>query len=84
MPDELHGPPFTRVQGQYLAYIATYIKLHGRAPAEWEVQHYFKVTPPSVHGMILTLERRGLIARTPGVARSIRVLVPRDAIPPLE
>jgi Mn-dependent DtxR family transcriptional regulator len=84
MPDQPHGPPFTRIQGQYLAYIATYLKLHGRAPAEWEVQHYFKVTPPSVHAMILTLERRGLIARTPGVARSIRVLVPRDAIPSLE
>jgi Mn-dependent DtxR family transcriptional regulator len=84
MPDEQPRSTFTRVQGQYLAYIATYTKLHGRPPAEWEVQQYFKVTPPSVHGMILTLERLGLIARTPGVARSVRVLVPRDAVPPLD
>jgi hypothetical protein len=33
--------------------------------------------------MVLTLERRGLIERTPGAARSIRVLVPRDQLPEL-
>jgi hypothetical protein len=32
--------PFTDLQGQYLAYIATYIKLHRRAPAEADLQHY--------------------------------------------
>lgn len=45
---------------------------------------YFNVTPPSVHQMILTLERRGLIARVPGRARSITVLVVRDQLPALD
>lgn len=74
---------FTTRQGQYLAFISMYTKLHGRAPAEAEIQRYFRVTPPSVHQMILTLERKGLIRREPGVARSIRVLVPADEVPRL-
>jgi repressor LexA len=78
------SPRFTRKQGQYLAFIYYYTKLHGLAPAEAELQAYFKVTPPSVHQMILTLEARGLISREPGKARSVRLLVPREALPDLE
>jgi DNA-binding MarR family transcriptional regulator len=76
--------PFTQLQGQYLAFIAAYTKVNGRPPAEADLQRYFGVTPPSVHSMILTLEKRGLIARTPGQSRSIQVLVPRDQLPPLD
>lgn len=76
--------PYTKLQGQYLAFIASYTKLHRRAPAETDMQMYFRVTPPTVHQMVLTLERRGLISRTPGQARSIQVLVPRDQLPDLE
>jgi repressor LexA len=75
---------FTKLQGQYLAYIAMYTKLHRRPPAEADLQRFFGVTPPSVHDMILTLEKRGLISRTPGRARSIEVLVPQDQLPALE
>ena len=75
---------FTKLQGQYLAYIATYTKLHRRPPAEADIQRYFNVTPPAVHGMIVTLTRLGLIERVPGQARSIRVLVAREELPPLD
>ena len=75
---------FTKVQGQYLAFIVAYAKLNRRAPAEADFQRYFEVTPPSVHNMILTLERRRLIKRTPGRSRSIEVLVPLSEIPPLD
>ncbi len=75
---------FSELQGQYLAFIAAYTKVNGRPPAEADLQRYFKVTPPSVHSMILTLERRGLIRRTPGLARSIEVLVARDDLPRLD
>jgi Mn-dependent DtxR family transcriptional regulator len=75
---------FTKLQGQYLAFIALYTKLHRRPPAEANLQEYFGVTPPSVHNMVITLERHGLIARTPGRARSIEVLVPHDQLPTLE
>jgi DNA-binding MarR family transcriptional regulator len=78
-------PPsrFTPKQGQYLAFIHAYTLVLRRAPAEADLQRYFCVTPPSVHQMVLTLERAGLIHRQPGVARSIKVLVEPEALPPL-
>jgi DNA-binding MarR family transcriptional regulator len=48
------------------------------------MQRYFGVTPPSVHSMVLTLEKRGFIERVPGRPRSIRVLVPAEEVPPLQ
>jgi hypothetical protein len=48
------------------------------------MQRFFRLTPPSVHQMLLTLERNGLISRRPGMARSIAVLVDRADLPPLE
>jgi len=70
---------FTEKQGQYLAFIYTYAHMFGRPPAEVDMQRHFQVTPPTVHQMIVTLERNGLIRRQPGVARSIQILVaPKD------
>jgi DNA-binding MarR family transcriptional regulator len=77
------APRFTPKQGQYLAFINAYTLVLGRPPAEADLQRYFQVTPPSVHQMVLTLERAGLIHRQPGVARSIRILIDQDALPPL-
>jgi len=74
----------TAKQGQYLAFIFYYTKIHGRAPAESDMLHYFKVSPPSVHQMVLTLESNGFIERVPGQARSIRLLIPRADLPDLE
>jgi len=74
----------TRLQGQYLAFIDAYTKVNGMAPAEVDLQRYFRVTPPTVHQMILTLERKGLISRTPGKSRSVKILVPRAELPVLE
>lgn len=54
-----------------------------RPPAEADIQKYFEVTPPTVHQMLITLERKGLIRRTPGVARSIELLVAPDSLPVL-
>ena len=75
--------PFTARQGQYLAFIYAYTMVNARPPAEADIQRYFSVSPPSVHQMVLTLERNKLIRRTPGVARSIVLLVPPDVLPVL-
>jgi len=40
-------------------------------------------TPPTVHQMLVTLERKGLIRRKPGVARSIELLVSPASLPVL-
>jgi DNA-binding MarR family transcriptional regulator len=74
---------FTEKQGQYLAFIHAYTLVIGRPPAEADLRRHFHVTPPSVHQMVLTLERAGLIRRRPGVARSIELLVNPEALPPL-
>jgi len=75
---------FTPKQGQYLAFIYYYTKINKRPPAEADIQWYFRVTPPTVHQMILRLEERGLIKRIPGQARTIEVLVPPEQLPLLE
>ena len=75
---------FTEKQGQYLAFIYVYVHMFRQAPAEADMQRHFRVTPPSVHQMVLGLERDGLITRQPGVARSIEILIPPQDIPILE
>ena len=49
---------YTPRQGQYLAFIHYYTKLNGRPPAEADMQRYFRVSPPTVHQMVLNLEER--------------------------
>lgn len=74
-------PRFTVAQGQYLAFIYAYSRIFKRPPAEADMQQHFQVTPPSVHQMILTLERNGLIKRQPRAARSIELLVRPEELP---
>ena len=84
----LDGQPtsrsFTEKQGQYLAFIWAYTLINGQAPAEREMQRFFGVTAPSVHQMVLTLERASLITRKPGVARSIELCVDHNSLPTLQ
>lgn len=82
-PGGRDSPTFTTRQGQYLAFIHAYTLVLGRPPAEADIQRFFRVSPPSVHQMIVSLEKAGLIARQPGVPRSIAVLVDRKALPEL-
>jgi Mn-dependent DtxR family transcriptional regulator len=74
---------FTEKQEQYLAFINTYDLLHGQPPSEADMQAFFRVTPPTVHTMVLQLESRGLITRTPRAARSIRLNVAEEDLPRL-
>jgi DNA-binding MarR family transcriptional regulator len=75
---------FTDKQGEYLAFIYAYSHMFRRAPAEADMQRHFRVSPPSVHQMVVTLERAGLIRRQPGVARSIEIIIPPEEIPILK
>jgi hypothetical protein len=73
---------FTPTQGRYLAFIHAYTNVHGYPPAESEIATAMCVSPPSVNQMVKMLERKGLILRQPGQARTIQLLVPEDEIPP--
>jgi DNA-binding MarR family transcriptional regulator len=77
-------PPLTPRQGQYLAFIHAYTLVNGRPPAHADIQRFFRLTPPTVHQMLLTLEKAGLISRQPGMPRSAVVLVERDRLPHLD
>ena len=74
----------TKRQGQYLAFIYYYTKIHGYPPAEADMQRYFRVSAPSVHQMVVTLEKRGLIEKVPHQPQSIRLLLSREELPDLE
>ena len=74
----------TERQGQFLAYIYQYGLVNGCAPAEADMQRYFQITAPSVHSMVLMLERRGFISRVPGQSRSITLLVPPESLTTLK
>jgi repressor LexA len=73
--------PFTARQGDYLAFIHRFTTQRGVAPSFEEIAAHFGTSAPSVNGMIKTLERRQFLSRVPGVARSLRVLVPAAALP---
>ena len=75
---------FTQRQGQFLAFIHLYRRLHKQGPGELDMVKFFRVTPPSARGMVVKLEELGLISRKPGVARSARVAIPEEEIPTLE
>jgi len=75
---------FTEKQGQYLAFIYMYALVNGRPPAEADMQRFFEVTPPSVHNMVVELERRGLISRVPRQPRSIEVTLGAEELPRLQ
>lgn len=75
---------FTEKQGQYLAFIYMYCLVNGRPPAEADMQRFFEVSPPSVHNMLVELERRGLIRRVPRQPRSIEVTIPAAELPTLQ
>ena len=74
-------PRYTSLQGQYLAFIYNYSRILKRPPAEADMRRHFGVTAPSVHQMVVTLEKAGLITREPGAPRSIEVLVQPSKLP---
>jgi DNA-binding MarR family transcriptional regulator len=75
---------YTEKQGQYLAFIYYYSKINRKPPAEADMQKFFAVSAPSVHRMLVDLERKNLIERKPGQARSVQVLLRSQQLPELQ
>jgi SOS-response transcriptional repressor LexA len=74
------GSQPTARQREYLSFIRTFTDRWGIPPSFEEIARHFKTTTPSVNGMVKTLEARGFLARIPGAARTLRVLVPDEAL----
>ena len=47
------------------------------------MQRFFRVTAPSSHRMITELDTKGLVTRTPGMARSVQVVISPQELPVL-
>lgn len=75
---------YTEKEGQYLAFIFYYKKINGVSPAQIDFQRYFEVSPPTVHNMILQLEKKKLISRIPNTARSITLRLEEFDLPRLK
>ena len=75
---------FTHLQGQYLAFIHAYSKVHRRSPSEGDMRMFFHVTGSTIHQMIQTLEKGGFISKVPHQPRSLNILLPSSELPELE
>jgi len=75
---------YTEKQGQYLAFIYNYMKINRMAPAEIDMQKYFRTTPPTVHQMVMKLVEKQLIKKIPGKSRSIELLLDISELPDLK
>jgi len=75
-------PPLspTARQAEYLTFIRAFTQRWGVPPSFEDIGRHFLTTPPSVNSMIKTLEARGFLARIPGAARTLRVLVPEEQL----
>ena len=74
----------TKNQGQLVAYVYWYTKVHRMPPSENEIAEFLGVRGPSAHTTIVRLGSKGVLSRRPGEPRPLRVLLPRDEIPDLE
>jgi Mn-dependent DtxR family transcriptional regulator len=81
--DEKEMSLYTEKEGQYLAFIFYYKKINGVSPAQIDLQRYFSVTPPTVHNMILKLERKKLINRVSNAPRSLTINLMESELPRL-
>ena len=74
------APPFTAKQGQYLAFIHNYTKIHRCPPAESDLQYYFGVSAPAIHDKFTPPERiKSLLETVPqgraGTAEEVATLI---------
>lgn len=81
--DEKEMSLYTEKEGQYLAFIFYYKKINGVSPAQIDLQRYFSVTPPTVHNMILKLEKKKLISGVPNAPRSLTINLAQSDLPGL-
>lgn len=70
----------TKRQAEILSFIRAFTDRWSVPPSFEEIARHFHISTPSVSNMIKTLEARGFITRLPGAARTLRVLLPEQAL----
>ena len=72
--------PVTARQRHIFEFISRYNETHKQPPTIAEIGKQFKMSSPaSVHSILSTLEREGLIRRIPNVSRGIEIVQPETA-----
>lgn len=74
----------TPQQGQFLGFIREYMLRCGVAPTHADLQRFFNLSAPSVNSMLVRLERRGFLRRTPRQARGMELTIEAERLPALE
>jgi SOS-response transcriptional repressor LexA len=65
----------TQVQAETLAFIRSYIIQHGYSPTIAEMAKAEKINVNAISERIATLLKKGVITKTPGIARSVRPVI---------
>ena len=73
--------PFTKRQGEFLAFIYYYTRVNKVPPAEADIQRYFGISSASTHQMLTTLKNHQLLEKVPRKPRSMKILVPMESLP---
>lgn len=69
--------PITAKQRRVYDFIRGYIESNEEPPTIAEIGKHFQISSSaSVHGILLALEREGLIKRTPNISRGIQIVKP--------
>ena len=69
--------PITAKQRRVYDFIRGYIESNEEPPTIAEIGRHFQISSSaSVHGILLALEREGLIKRTPNISRGIQIVKP--------
>jgi repressor LexA len=69
--------PITAKQRKVYEFIRGYIESNEEPPTLAEIGKFFRISSSaSVHGILLALEREGLIKRTPNISRGIQIVKP--------
>lgn len=67
-------PNLTAIQQETLDFIKWHIKVHEYPPTRLNIATHFKIHPNAAQLRVKALERKEVIALSPGIARGIRVL----------
>src|SRR5689334_12901744 len=69
--------PITAKQRRVYDFIRGFIQSNDQPPTIAEIGQHFRISSTaSVHGILLALEREGLIKRTPNISRGIEIVKP--------
>jgi len=69
----MHNQALTKRQAQILRFVKHYLRKRGYAPTRREIGEHFNLAISTVHAHVISLLKRGVLIRSTGTARALRV-----------